>query len=584
MAKSQLEIVLTDDGGDGAAPPATPPSPSVDAVDAARVTGPGKNDVADTTMEEPTVADSGARSSESSPLDQPGRTAEPSEASAAAMRVGEFAAKQLGLGPLVDALRTWSEPLRDAANLLRQSAGERQADHQASAAISHLPETSNSGQQQSTSEGLPSPTDSLREKSADDTGEDRVAELMRFLRAAEELEKSLADTLETVRSWQPASARDQSAGPDMSAPTTTVVGPDSEEDSQQPIRVEVKTPRDTTPTLSTPAKGSAATKDQAGATSKTIETASQMAEPVARKLGLGPLTDAMASITKALQAAPGASTGGAARFASAAAPAASAASVVGAGTASQVAPAMAGAAASNATGAVTPAVVGAATGVGASGASGGVGAMAGAAFTNPITAVAVTLVAAFAAVAVGAKMLYGALSSSAEKLEAFSPDVAGARGMSQVRSDLAMYRRAERIGPDLAKFEQFKGRAEERLIDVGTTLLELGLRMWEKIEPAIDTAVDGISIGIEAASAIEAMLEKIAALMPGGETPEEAAKRLDPVIKKATDRIAKILSGEDDDLPLNDPFLDQFLAWGTPSAIGTPTASTPVRAARRGGP
>ena len=146
--------------------------------------------------------------------------------------------------------------------------------------------------------------------------------------------------------------------------------------------------------------------------------------------------------------------------------------------------------------AAVSAVVGAAAGGGS--AATGVGALAAAA--GPV-AIAFAAVAAAGALAIlGIKAFASVIKDQAQKLEGYSGAVAGATAESEIRRELSMLRRAQRIGPDVAKWESLRGQADEKLADIGTELLNVAMK-------TVDTFEDEFKVGIEMLAVIAKLLE-----------------------------------------------------------------------------
>lgn len=573
MAKSQLEIVLVDDGGNSGAadqqsatPVAPPAAPSTDDLRASRVGGPAKQEQGGErdNLAEPRSNDRDRSPERTEYQDRPERPSKSLQEPTG--RLLELSAKSLGLGPLVDAIRSWGGVLRDLL-LAAKSAGAGEIAKRLEGTELARPTggVDSRGGAQSQRDGME--VDQLKQPEEDDNGGDDEGRegVQKIARAIEQMDRSLNRMLESLKERLGQGQSGQTAEP---VPEASPGRPAAERLGGIEPKASSATP---VKEIGRPAVESASGRP--GVASTASDVMQGAIRPAAGRSAL-PAAAVETGVAAAGRVGPVAG--------SAATSAVEAGASVASGAA---APTTGTAAASIAASSAAPAAASAAAGAGAPAAAGTAGvATAGvtvAAALGGVALVAGAVVGAMVLVTAATKALYGALSSASEKLAAYSPDVAGARGMSEVRSELAMYRRAERIGPELAQFEQFRGKVDERLINIGTTLLEIGLRLWTKAEPAVDSFLEFAEVSIESLAIFEANLERICAWLPGGETPEEAAKRLDPVIKKHIDRIAKILSGEEDDPPL-DAFLEQFLAWGAPG-MNTPAARPPIRA-RRGGP
>lgn len=209
-----------------------------------------------------------------------------------------------------------------------------------------------------------------------------------------------------------------------------------------------------------------------------------------------------------------------------------------------------------------------------------------------------TAIAGFTAAAVGGaallKIAFDTLNSQVEKLQDYSPEVSGAVAMSEVRSEMATLRRAEKIGPDLASFESTRGRMEEKLSDLGTQMLQSLLNIYKMIEPLVNlvgAGVDTATAGLSILTSLNAAATKLAALDFKGAAKalEEGTKEAQRLIERAGKDIVGAVTGEETEF--DDPFMAQ---WAEMSRIGAPrhhtagqTTNRPRRVAdagRRGRP
>ena len=127
--------------------------------------------------------------------------------------------------------------------------------------------------------------------------------------------------------------------------------------------------------------------------------------------------------------------------------------------------------------------------VSAAGATGALGVAAAAA-----TGVAVAL----GAVVVAARAYGRLVEEQVSNLQGLSADVAVAAAETQLGRQLGAIRRAERIGPELARAERTRSRVEGALDDLQTELLRFLLERVNALEPAIDGVVNVIEAGTEA--------------------------------------------------------------------------------------
>lgn len=199
-----------------------------------------------------------------------------------------------------------------------------------------------------------------------------------------------------------------------------------------------------------------------------------------------------------------------------------------------------------------------------------------AAAAGPAAIAVAALAGAVVAGAVVVRRTIDMLSREADRLSAYSGEVAGATAMSDIRAELADIRRAERIGPNLARFEELRGEAMEKLADIGTEVLDQVLRLVVMLEPAIRV---GIASGDMVAAGIPVMLDSlqsIAAAQAGnlaalGMTNEELAN-----LKRLNAEIAKFARLEWDERNTgDDPFLEGFLGEFDAIRLKRPRAPMP---------
>lgn len=232
-----------------------------------------------------------------------------------------------------------------------------------------------------------------------------------------------------------------------------------------------------------------------------------------------------------------------------------------------------GAAAGAAAGAGRTVAAGAAgaAGAGAGGAAGGVGALA--AVAGPAAVAVVAATAAITGLAVAVKKTISALTSEAERLQDYSGDVALSVARSEIRAEMADIRRAERIGPNLAKFENLRGRAEEKLADVMTEVYDLLTKLVEDFEPILNRGIMAAEYGAANAAVLSAAIATASDLAMGraDDLGKDAKALSDANIRlgKALFKLLGFLEDEEEDA--EDPILAAFLArWGAEPAVGDP--------------
>jgi hypothetical protein len=200
--------------------------------------------------------------------------------------------------------------------------------------------------------------------------------------------------------------------------------------------------------------------------------------------------------------------------------------------------------------------------------------LAGLAAAAAPAAVAVgALVSAVVAGAAVVRRTIDVLEREADRLSAYSGEVAGATAMSDIRAELADIRRAERIGPNLARFEDLRGQAMEKLADIGTEVLDQVLRLVVMLEPAIRA---GIASGSVVAASVPVMSDALLSILAAqagnaaalGLTNEELAN-----LKRLNKEILNFARLEWEDRNTgDDPFLAEFL-----DEFGLGEAKKPMR-------
>lgn len=213
---------------------------------------------------------------------------------------------------------------------------------------------------------------------------------------------------------------------------------------------------------------------------------------------------------------------------------------------------------------------------GASSASGGVSSAAGAALKGlgtaaTVGAVAVAGVAVAAGLAVaGVKKFSEVMSEQAQKLKDYSPDVAFASAINEVREELSTLRRAEKIGPQLARFEDTKGKINEALSDLWSQILKILLDLFEAVKPLIDRIPPGIDL-VTATLEFQAKgIEQIFDLMTGNiqELKKDHAESL-KIAEKMAKSLKELVEGQIDPFEEfdQDPLLTDFFNSATPGAV-----------------
>jgi hypothetical protein len=98
--------------------------------------------------------------------------------------------------------------------------------------------------------------------------------------------------------------------------------------------------------------------------------------------------------------------------------------------------------------------------------------------------------------------LVGALDKTAKRYEEFSPELAVSSAMAEVRQTFGDLRRAQQVGPGLARFVDAQSRLQQRVEDLKADLLEKLLPAVVNILEALNRTVGGVDAGIQIMQAI----------------------------------------------------------------------------------
>lgn len=184
-----------------------------------------------------------------------------------------------------------------------------------------------------------------------------------------------------------------------------------------------------------------------------------------------------------------------------------------------------------------------------------------AAALNPITITAAVVAAEFIALGVAAKQLHDIFSSQIELLKDISPDIAQATSETDIRRLRTQVDRAERIGPELARFERLRGRGEDALARVGTSILDVLIRIFEFWETELNVLVSSMEATAAGIDSMSTKGELIFDFLTGrfGELPEDI-KRAIAAETRFNKELLEVFTGEKPDKLAT--FLDDFLNAG----------------------
>ena len=205
------------------------------------------------------------------------------------------------------------------------------------------------------------------------------------------------------------------------------------------------------------------------------------------------------------------------------------------------------------------ALAGRASGVAAE-ASGGLAGLARAAgAAGPVIA---GFTVAVGAGALATKTLFDTLANESKRLEGVSAEISVASSMNDVRRELADIKRAERIGPDLARFESTRGKLSEKWGEVWTEILAVLAKFANAAEPFIEFAANTLGViasGMEVGNAhLEIVSDffsgRLAEIWDDVKAKNAAQEKFNKSLEKL------LLHQQDQEDDLEDPFMKLFLA------------------------
>jgi hypothetical protein len=164
--------------------------------------------------------------------------------------------------------------------------------------------------------------------------------------------------------------------------------------------------------------------------------------------------------------------------------------------------------------------------------------------------------AAVAALGLAAKMAGNALDAQARHLSQFSGDLAGSTAQADIRRMMSEMERARSVGPGLAQFQSDWSRAMNTFYQLGTSMLELLMKLYELFRPFVDAVqivLDIIAAALEVLVDLVKIIVDVITLNP--DIIKDLRELKDDVVKwlkKIADR-----DGSDD---LEDQFAQELLA------------------------
>jgi hypothetical protein len=207
---------------------------------------------------------------------------------------------------------------------------------------------------------------------------------------------------------------------------------------------------------------------------------------------------------------------------------------------------------------------------------------------GPLALAAGAVTVAVIGAAAAANRFGGVLKDQSNKLAQFSGELTGAQAQNDVRSELAMIRRADRVGPGLANASAAAGEIQEKIADINTELLKIAVDILNELKPAVPVVVNGLGV---VASGIPVIADSVGSILTafasGSLEPLKMSAEELANISKLTGKLVKFaeMENEDDDLG-EDPAIAAFMSLATGASARTgipigPRAENPLVQARR---
>ena len=187
--------------------------------------------------------------------------------------------------------------------------------------------------------------------------------------------------------------------------------------------------------------------------------------------------------------------------------------------------------------------------------------------------IAVAAIATAASLAVmGLKAFGKTVEEEARKLALYSGEVAGARAETEIRELHATLRRAQRIGPDVARWESMRGQFAEKTMDVQTELLNVVLTLANDFEASARLGIDALEATATFLKTYETPISTVLQLMIAANAP----------LASIVNNVIKLVGFEEDKEKKDDAWqqFDQILTWGRAAPFRQP-ANPAQQAPRR---
>jgi hypothetical protein len=175
---------------------------------------------------------------------------------------------------------------------------------------------------------------------------------------------------------------------------------------------------------------------------------------------------------------------------------------------------------------------------------------------------AVAVLAAGALVAAGSLKLFSMMvASQAKALEPYSAAVSAANAKNDIRQEMMMFRRAGRIGGDIAKFEDMRGQFKDAMSDIWTEVIRVFLDIAETIRPILEEGILILRVIPPAIQMIDAAVRSLIDTLTFDAAGKAAADaEWAQATLKLMKRIAELLAGMAEDELGEDPWIAEFFS------------------------
>ena len=176
-----------------------------------------------------------------------------------------------------------------------------------------------------------------------------------------------------------------------------------------------------------------------------------------------------------------------------------------------------------------------------------------AAVGGPVGVVVAAVTAGFGVAAIAARKFAQVVESQTNKLAGFSAPLSAAQAQTEITRELALMRRAQRIGPELAAAERLRSKFEDAMTDLGTEILGVLLQLLEAATPFIEV---GIKVMTIVANFLERWGDTIAKAMIVLARMSSMVQILEAVFRVLEKMFDTIVPDPD---PMVDPFTTAFM-------------------------